>query len=110
MNEIIAAARARRLTPDAHVITSHNHPVLRNWRRLDEYVDPKLVGTDPTGQAWVIERVATSSGPAWLAWMLEDYAGGRGLHDAEPSWNPTRAAAIDYVSNLAGFAAAAINP
>jgi hypothetical protein len=105
MSAVADAARARRLTPDPEQATAHGHPVLRGWRRLDDYVDPKLVGTDPTDQSWVIERVEASDGPAWLCWTLEDYDLDAG-YGAEPVFCPRRSDAIDHASNISALTTA----
>jgi hypothetical protein len=101
MSEIIDAARARRLKVDPFTVTGDGHPVLRNWKWLGGHVDPKLVGTDPTGQAWVIERVEASSGTVWMVWTVEDFNGDH--YEANPVHQSRRSDAVDYVSNRAAL-------
>lgn len=99
---IITAARQRRLhTKPNGFRTPAGNPVLYGWKRLDEFIDRKLVGTDPTGQAWVIERIDTpDSGYGPVTWLLRTVEQFEFGNDVWGSYS-SRAEAIDAVSNAA---------
>lgn len=86
----------RRLSYDLNAVTPSGAPMLRGWKRVDGGIDTKLVGTDPSGQAWVIGQTLTASGKLWSIWNLEHY---RQTTGPPPVTLSHRVDAIHYVSD-----------